>query len=90
MLVQYVVMYFNTTASQAGEDAEFNNSCEFAGGLDTRGTICYVTDEKGISSLNSFMSLDPPVTDASERSRTISLALLTILAGGSVFVFVLL
>lgn len=84
MHIQYIVIYFNTTVSETGKDVDFNKYCSFAGGPGVKGTICYVTDKGGISSLDPAMSLEPPVSDAPSRSKTISMALLTMLVGGSV------
>lgn len=85
MDVKYIVIYFNTTASEAGTDADFNKFCSFAGGPKAKGTICYITDKGGVSSLDSAMSLEPPVSDAPKRPAAMSMTLLTILVGGSVF-----
>lgn len=80
-------MYYNTTTSQAGQDTDFNKYCSFAGGPHAKGTICYVTDKEGASSLDSeaSMSLKPPSSDASKRSQPMSVALLTMLVGVSAF-----
>ncbi|KAL7276433.1 hypothetical protein RUND412_000572 [Rhizina undulata] len=50
MTVQYVIMYFNTTASDAGEDQEFNAKCNDAGGFNSGKAVCEVEDEPGIAS----------------------------------------
>lgn len=83
MNIRYIIIYFNTTASEVGTDADFNKFCSFAGGPDAKGTICYITDKGGVSSLKSDMSLESPTSDAPKRSAT--MVLLTILVGGSVF-----
>lgn len=67
MDVEYILMYYNTTDSAAGNDEAFNRACEFAGGNEQRGTVCYVTDQAGNSSVDSVMSLDAPVEDAAVR-----------------------
>lgn len=85
MHVQYIIIYFNTTASEAGEDADFNKFCSFAGGPNAKGTICYITDKEGVSSLASDMSLEPPASNAPNRSETVSMVLLVMLVGGSMF-----
>lgn len=85
MHIQYIIIYFNTTASEAGQDADFNEFCSFAGGPDAKGTICYITDKGGVPSLDSAISLDPPVSDTSNRSKSASMPLLAMLIGGSMF-----
>lgn len=90
MDVEYIIMYYNTTDSAAGNDESFNRSCEFAGGYEQRGTVCYVTDQAGNSTLESVISLDAPVEGAAVRIRGVQMTtLLGVVAAAAVAVGIL-
>lgn len=66
MSVRSVVIYHNTTASEAGRDTAFNRRCWAAGGV-SRGTTCRdheVESGKMDSSVAAARPVEPPV-DAS-------------------------
>lgn len=47
MQIQNIELYFNTSASHNGDDADFNSACEKAGGLSGKNTVCVVERSDG-------------------------------------------
>jgi len=50
--VNSLVLYYNTSASEAGNDSSFNNQCSQAGGVKSETAICVVDDTKGSGSVS--------------------------------------
>jgi hypothetical protein len=56
MEMEYIMMYFNTSASQSGNDKDFNSACEAAGGPENE-TVCWINDKSGVYSEDSKVTL---------------------------------
>ncbi|RPA97526.1 concanavalin A-like lectin/glucanase [Choiromyces venosus 120613-1] len=56
MEMEYIMVYFNTTSSQSGNDEAFNSACTGAGGPKNK-TVCWINDKSGVDSEHSKVSL---------------------------------
>jgi len=64
------MVYFNTSASQSGNDKDFNSACKGAGGAEN-GTVCWINDKSGVDSEDSKVTLSS--ADSISRSRNLAL-----------------
>ncbi|MCJ1374021.1 hypothetical protein MMC20_005251 [Loxospora ochrophaea] len=56
MTVEWVLVYYNTTASEAGTDAAFNSACAAAGGVSSK-TVCADEDLSSSSASGQTVSM---------------------------------
>jgi len=64
------MMYFNTSASQTGDDDDFNSACKGAGGPENK-TVCWINDKSGTDSEDSKVTFSS--ADSISRSRNLVL-----------------
>ncbi|CUS15159.1 unnamed protein product [Tuber aestivum] len=83
MEMEYIMIYFNTSASQSGNDTGFNSACEAAGGPENN-TICWVNDKSGTDSEDSKVTFS-----ASSSSPAYILQSLVLVAGAGLAVLFL-
>ncbi|PUU72687.1 concanavalin A-like lectin/glucanase domain-containing protein [Tuber borchii] len=70
MKMEYILIYFNTSASQSGNDEDFNSVCKGAGGP-KNGTVCWINDKSGVDSEDSKVTLSS--ADSILRSQNLVL-----------------
>ncbi|PWW75614.1 Glycoside Hydrolase Family 16 protein [Tuber magnatum] len=72
MEMEYIMIYFNTSASQSGNDRNFNSACEAAGGPENK-TICWINDKSGVDSEDSKVALSASSSSATSISQNLAL-----------------